>query len=230
MSIADKLETVMSNQNVIEEIVRTEKQNIADINACFQDKGVEIPKGTAGMEYGEYLDDVINQDCLNWTKNKTSYNGFFMSSKVSKIPMHDVSSNTNFDSTYRGMPNVVKINNVGTNPVSTIRYMCVYSPKIEEFLSPLDISDVTTASGGFYYASAFTSCTALKTIRFEGTISVPLDFRNCPLLTVESLMSIIEALEDLTGGTSQTIYLGENIAKLSASQLGLIESKNWTYQ
>lgn len=124
-------------------------------------------------------------------------------------------------------------------------------------LPALNISKCTTSitTGGI-----FSGCYSLKTIRkiitSEATVWNNLTFQLCRLLenliiegvigagvfnvqwstnlTHESLMSIINALQDKTGDTSGTAWkltLGpDNIAKLTADELLMIENKGWLYQ
>ena len=48
-------------------------------------------------------------------------------------------------------------------------------------------------------------------------------------LTVESLVSILNALEDKTGTSSETLRIGsQNLAKLNSSQIAIATNKNWT--
>ncbi len=78
----------------------------------------------------------------------------------------------------------------------------------------------------------FSGCTSLKNIKFEGTIKIELSFEDSPNLTVESLLSIIDALYTRRSTSSPaSIVLGDaNIAKLSTEQLQRITDKNWQYQ
>jgi hypothetical protein len=48
-------------------------------------------------------------------------------------------------------------------------------------------------------------------------------------LHIDSLISIINALDDLTGQGSKTLTLGsENLSKLSSDQIAIAVNKNWT--
>ena len=48
-------------------------------------------------------------------------------------------------------------------------------------------------------------------------------------LTVESLVNILNALEDKTGTSSETLRIGsQNLAKLNSSQIAIATNKNWT--
>ena len=87
---------------------------------------------------------------------------------------------------------------------------------------------------------AFTECKALENVTFYGTIaksiydntSSVLNFQWSPKLTHDSLMSIINALKDYSGtDTWKTITFGSvNLAKLSATELEIMDKKQWNYR
>lgn len=76
---------------------------------------------------------------------------------------------------------------------------------------------------------AFWECFDLTNITIEGEIGKNLDLSYPKLLTIESVDSIINALIDLTGNTTQTLKLNADVkAKLTETQIASITSKNWT--
>lgn len=88
-----------------------------------------------------------------------------------------------------------------------------------------------TTSGTF--SNVFNDASNLENLVIEGKINRNgLNFQWSPL-THDSLMSIINALEDYstdTSGTAWTITLGAtNVAKLTADELQLIRDKGWQY-
>lgn len=78
--------------------------------------------------------------------------------------------------------------------------------------------------------SAFSNTPALVNIFFKhNTLSKGISLVNSPLLSAESIQSIIDGLADLTGQTSQTLTLHATVkAKLTEAQIAQITSKNWT--
>jgi hypothetical protein len=79
------------------------------------------------------------------------------------------------------------------------------------------------------YNSTFNGCSNLENIVFEGTIGNSISFANSPLLTTESVQSIIDCLKDLTGATAQTLTLHADVkANLTEEQLATITGKNWS--
>lgn len=95
------------------------------------------------------------------------------------------------------------------------------------------IAVVRSTSSTIYSTDNFLECYALEEIAFEGEIGQNINFQWSHLLTHDSLMSIINALVDYsedTSGTTYTLTLGaDNIAKLSAEEIAIIENKGWNY-
>ena len=89
--------------------------------------------------------------------------------------------------------------------------------------NPLDLSSVIDVLNMFNYNNA------LKEVRFvPNTIPLGLSFKPCPLLSNESIQSIIDGLADLTGGTAQTLTVHQDVRnKLTTEQLDQIANKNW---
>ena len=84
-----------------------------------------------------------------------------------------------------------------------------------------------------FYADTFTNCTALKNLTIIGVITHNnFNVQWSTNLTHDSLMSIINALEDKSADTSGTVWevtLGEtNIAKLTDAEQLIAQQKGWT--
>ena len=80
----------------------------------------------------------------------------------------------------------------------------------------------------------FNGCTALENVTFEGTIPVRGNmsvFSSCPNLTVDSLMSFINALTNMNSSATYTIAIGStNLAKLTEEQIQIATDKRITLQ
>lgn len=83
----------------------------------------------------------------------------------------------------------------------------------------------TTAS-----LSAFGSNSALQNITFNGTVKCNIgNFTASTKLTVESMLSLFNALYDYKGSTAHQVKLGTtNLNKLTAEQKAIATAKNWT--
>lgn len=78
-------------------------------------------------------------------------------------------------------------------------------------------------------ANAIYGCDALEHIELEEGFNVSANFSNCTALTAETMVSMFEALTDLTGQTAKSLTLGlTNLAKLTTAQKAIATNKNWT--
>ena len=89
---------------------------------------------------------------------------------------------------------------------------------------PFDFSSATNVTVTFNYLSA------LKEMRWKkNSLSLSISVSGSPLLSNETIQSIIDGLADLTGTTSQTLTLHTDVkAKLTETQIATITGKNWT--
>ena len=101
-----------------------------------------------------------------------------------------------------------------------------YCPKLKKIA-------VIRSNANTIYTITFEESNSLEDITFEGEIGRNINFQWSPLLTHDSLMSIINALVDYSednGGITYTLTLGaNNIAKLSEEEIAIIENKGWNY-
>ena len=110
--------------------------------------------------------------------------------------------------------------------VATGLFNSVFQAAAVESIASLDISDCTSASSPFH------NCTNLTEIRFVGTIGVNgINLSTSNNLSKESLLNILEHLEDKTGSTDGTTWVltigATNKAKLTAAQLQVATNKGW---
>ena len=95
-------------------------------------------------------------------------------------------------------------------------------------MSGWDLSGAVTDTGMTY---AFQQCSSLTDLNFDG-VTLPktnIDMRldSCTALTVDSLLSVLNALPQLEG-TSKTCRLGStNLAKLTDEQKAIATNKHW---
>ena len=113
------------------------------------------------------------------------------------------------------------------NAIEQIKNLEKEKKVIEDKLETIDKIIVAGFSG---CSNAFTNCTALKNITFEGTIGNSISFASSPLLTTESIDSIINALQDLTGATSKTLTVHADVydRMVADGKDALVTAKNWS--
>lgn len=126
----------------------------------------------------------------------------------------------------RSSPALQKVDLSGVQPlkpsaITTAFYGC---SALKEIIGTFDLSECTNVK------TPFTYCAALETISFApGTIKLSILFNHSPLLTDETIQSIIDGLADLTDGTAQTLTLHATVgAKLTEEQIASATAKNWT--
>ena len=73
----------------------------------------------------------------------------------------------------------------------------------------------------------FKNCTSLTNITVTGTIQKSIDFQYSPLLTIESMRSIISALKETTTTYTLTLHADAK-ARLSESDIAIATQKGWT--
>lgn len=90
----------------------------------------------------------------------------------------------------------------------------------------LNIPSYTNTEGA--YDCMFYNCSNLTNLTINGELKAGLYLAKSNSLTVDSLMSVINALVTLPEGTTKTLTLGAtNLAKLSEEQKAIATNKNW---
>lgn len=130
-------------------------------------------------------------------------------------------STTAFDDTLKRVTFNVDTENCNnaTNAFAGLRALEIVDGK------PLNCTSITAANR----ANMFAFCKALKEVRFvANSIKISISFNNCSSLSTDTIQSIIDGLADLTGQTSQTLTVHQDVRnKLTENQLTTISDKNW---
>lgn len=159
------------------------------------------------------------------TSKGTSFGGMFNGSEISEVPPIDLSSATNVSSMFNmaGKKGLTKLPSFNTKNVTAFNYFIYYAPYLKE-VGKLNLSSAVNVEG------LFGTCNSLEDVSFvENSIKISIKFNSCPLLSAESIQSIIDGLADLTGSTAQTLTLHADVkARLTEAQIATITSKNWT--
>ena len=99
--------------------------------------------------------------------------------------------------------------------------------KGELVIKSVNLSNISSTDTVFFLSNDVTSAD----IRFEGVIICDIleNFKQKSVLTITSLISILNCLENRKGLTPKTLSLGSiNIAKLNETQKAIALNKNWT--
>jgi len=125
-----------------------------------------------------------------------------------------------FSSSYIGTLPVIDASSATGNGMSITFGDCSYLKTIRKIIVSRNLTQ---------YNLTFKNCSRLENVIFEGEIAASISFNNSPLLTNESVQSIIDCLVDMTGATALTLTLHADVkAKLTEEQITAITSKNWT--
>lgn len=205
-----------------------------------------------GYESGKKAQYDAFWDAYQQNGNRTNYNfafggaGWTDETFKPKYPIAPVGNaateNTFYASEITNIPD-------GVLDFSQVTY-CYMTFRLSKLITspPLDLSNCTegtswlfgqcanlkeiktvTVSEQVTYSNFVFSCAALEKITFAGTIGQALNFQWSPLLTNESVQSIIDHLKDLTGATAQTLTFHATVgANLTDEQKAAISAKNWT--
>jgi hypothetical protein len=136
----------------------------------------------------------------------------------------DASKATNGTSWFHGSK-VTRIPPIDTRNMTSCASMFNYCTNLQE----IEMNNIREDMIG--NNSTYINCESLTTVKFTGTIGVStvVNFRWSPLLSNESVQSIIDCLKDLTGLASQTVTFHANVgAKITEQQKATITAKNWT--
>ena len=203
---------------------------------------VQMPKIKVEGDFGGFLKKLIPDE-----------------NKYLDLRMFDVSEVNSLDDAFAYTEN--KYNYIDTrgwdtsNVTSLVGTFSVCYGISELDLSHWNVDRVTSTGRMFYYAlnlasinlsnwnlsrveqmsEMFSVCGSLTTLNMDNAILPKIDLNialhNSPNLTVESLVSVLNALPQLSEGESHYIQLGStNIAKLTSDQIAIATNKGWTLQ
>ncbi len=182
---------------------------------------------------------------------RTNYGSGFQRTDFSGItfnpPIKPISGENlflNYEGEY--LPKGVDLSNSG-NTTTTAQFTCRYAAKLKVFpdlnwnvqqrysgtwqgCTALETIEVIRCDENTEFGAAFSACSSLKNVTFEGLIGKAISFSNSNLLSKESMLHIIEHLKNYSEtGTTQTLTLHATAkAKLSESEIAVATQKGWT--
>lgn len=154
--------------------------------------------------------------------NGTTFSYMFDSCGITKVPDYNFEKGTSFGNMFAHCTELKTVGVLNTPNGKLFANMFTGCSSLET-IAGIDISTASLVS------AMFTNCSNLKNLTFFGTIKSNLKINESPLLTVESLLNVFNALIDVTAETKvYTIYIGaDNKAKLTEQQLDIAISKGW---
>ena len=227
MSIAEKLTTIAENeQKVYEAGKQAEYDKFWD---NFQQNGNRVVYSYAFMS--DAWDNEIWKPKYNFYPSIAI--SMFENCSVTDCDLRNVgvtfnfSRCTNLNRAFRSFDGLVatgEINTTKAENIGQLFYAC----------TNLKTASIVVGTKNTTISQAFQNCTSLENLTVSGTIAINgFNVQWSTKLTHDSLMSIINCLEDKTSDTSGTVWkvtLGtDNIAKLTEDERMLIDVKGWVY-
>ena len=194
------------------------------------------------FQYCTYITKVPNIDTSAATNTSYMFYGCYMLRRIPPLDTHNV---TDMGYMFQYCHSIESIPQLDINNATTTEHMfddCYNLRKVGKLLTPnstrcdymfkgcmnLEIIEELDISSVVDTANMFSSCSSLIYVRFTGLIPVSLSLSNAPRLDLDSIMSVFNALKDLTGEPAQTLTLGvSNMQKLTDEQKAIATAKNW---
>ncbi len=229
----NRLATNLVSKGVSAEGTETTTELINKVNDIESGGTSVINPEWTDWRYFSYYDnrnDLVAKLKYSDTANGTNFSSmFYACSLLTTIPQLDTSNGTNFGAMFNGCSALTSILQLSTSNGTNFNGMFSGCRALTS-ISLLNMSNVS----GTNWSSMFYNCPALKNVTFEGTIPVRGNmsvFSSCPNLTVESLMSFINALTNMSDTATYTITIGStNLAKLTEEQIQIATDKRITLQ
>lgn len=162
------------------------------------------------------------------TSKNTNFSSFaYHCLGLTEIPSLNTSNGKNFDCAFATSTNIKKIGELDLSKAENINYLFRKCYSLST-LEGLTFDSMPTSKMTY---NPFDNCSRLANITIKGTIKVDsnhLKLSHCSYLTVDSMLSILNSLEDNTGEAAQyTVYFGStNLAKLTDEQKAIAANKN----
>ena len=229
----NRLSTNLVSKGVSAEGTETTTELINKVNDIESGGTSVINPEWTDWRYFSYYDnrnDLVAKLKYSDTANGKNFsNMFYACSSLTTIPQLDTSNGTNFGAMFNGCSALTSILQLSTSNGTNFNGMFSACTALTT-ISLLNMSSMSGTS----CINMFYNCTALENVTFEGTIPVRGNitvFSTCPNLTVESLMSFINALTNMSDTATYTITIGStNLAKLTEEQIQIATDKRITLQ
>ena len=184
-----------------------------------------------------YHTDTLSSVPLYNTSNVVQMTGTFQNSGVISLPLFDTSNVTRMDSIAQSASRLKVFPALNTSKVTTMSAAFYHAQALEE-VKQLDFSKVTDIGYLFGYCSNLTTLGGFENLgesyspSSSANLSVyALNLSNCPKLTHDSLMNVINDLYDIAskGVATQQLVIGStNLAKLTAEEIAIATTKGFS--
>lgn len=177
-----------------------------------------------GMVFRGSFFNTFPTDGLDFSQRTSLYSAWEDCSFLTEFPMIDTSNCTDFMATWYGCYSLKSFPALDFSKGKTFDFAWNGCRALTE-LPQLDLHN------GSSIRDAWIGCSSLTTIGGFGAISADIDLSASNLLTVDSMMNVINQAADLNslGITGKTMTFGStNLAKLTDAQKAVATSKGWS--
>lgn len=184
-------------------------------------RGIETATGESYNDLTEAVKGAIDKvEIYKFLMYEQRALKFDLNESALETPLLDCINITNLSYAF-SRTGFTKVRLKNTHNVTNFGMLCLNSYNLIE-IETLDLSSATTVS------SIFQACKALVEIRFvPNTIKVTISFQDNPLLSEESLQSIIDGLAIVEDAKILRLHANAK-AMLTEEQLTTITNKNWS--
>ena len=184
----------------------------------------------------ELLPSRTSIDLSTWdTANATNMNSLFYNcsgvNSIIGLENWNTSNVEIMENTFNSCTKITTLDLSNWNVSNVTAFSNMFSSAI--YLKTLNISNWNMSKATRYNDYMFYDCTSLTNLNMDGAILPKSNLKqfgldSCPL-TVDSLVSVLNALPQLDGGTTYTCTIGStNLGKLSDDQKAIATNKGWT--
>ena len=196
-----------------------------------------------GMSFAKSELTEFPSDVFDFSQKKNYYECWEDCSKLTSFPQLDLHNGTNFHSAWYNCASLTSFPQLDLSNGNSFYMTWTFCSSLKEFPA-LDLhngNSFGTAWGyctslttfpaldlhnGTYFGGAWQNCSSLTNLGGFGAISADIDLSASTLLTVESLMNVINQAATVTGKTMK--FGSDNLAKLTDEQKAVATSKGWT--
>ena len=169
-------------------------------------ENAELTELPAGLDFGSF--DSMYQMCYKCTS-------------LTRVPQLSTANVENMMWAFYGCSVLTEIDGLDTRSITSASELFHGCTSLRAIYSTLNFSNVKSQID-----TTFTSCKSLVEVRFAGTINVDVAMNGCAKLSVESLLSLLNALAENV--TDKTCKIGTtNLGKLTEEQKAIATNKGW---
>ena len=196
---------------------------------AYQDNGIREDYASAFSNYWTEVNFTPKYDIIlgSGETNKSMFNASSINGDLVAICERqgitiDFSKCTRFEHTFHAT-RFTRVGVIDARNANVTSSMFAYSSVLKT-IDKIIMAETTVLAN-----SAFTNCSALENVTFEGVINTNVPLAKSPKLSIASVQSILDHLKDLTGQTAKTLTFHADVgAKLTEEQKASITAKNWT--